>query len=507
MRTLPCCYRAGKMSFDFDNGDPRVRTYKGLENCDVGHGYPGEGEYSGDELSWCSSSSKGEESFASSSPGGGGGGGDNDEECGLLAGDWAVVKSPYPFYRGHRPPSQQQMLPLCTMDLADLDTMKEKFARLLLGEDASGGRRGLPTGLALSNAITNLAVTTFGELWKLEPLPAAKKGRWRREMDWLLSPTNYMVELVPATQTAGNGRTLEIMKPRARADVHTTLPALQKLDAILIEVLDSMVETEFWYVEGGSRAQVKPGKRWWLPSPRVPDPGLSQSQRSKLGFQGKCVFQVMKAAKSINDQILHQIPLPAPLRASLPKSGKVALGEELDQLLSTAAFSVEEVLRMLDLGSEHAILDMVNRLEGVALIWRDRLVAVAARSSRRRPWSSTDSTSRLGTVLQRAEALLRLLRDRFPGLPLTFIASQKIRSNQDVGYAIVEAYSRALGNLAFTILTRIGDVLNEDDLHQPSSPITAAGNKLEPPLGFIERALLDQMDRADGRRRLTSAPC
>ena len=35
--------------------------------------------------------------------------------------------------------------------------MKEKFAKLLLGEDMSGGGKGVSSALALSNAITNLA--------------------------------------------------------------------------------------------------------------------------------------------------------------------------------------------------------------------------------------------------------------------------------------------------------------------------------------------------------------
>lgn len=38
-----------------------------------------------------------------------------------------------------------------------MELMKEKFAKLLLGEDMSGGGKGVPSALALSNAITNLA--------------------------------------------------------------------------------------------------------------------------------------------------------------------------------------------------------------------------------------------------------------------------------------------------------------------------------------------------------------
>lgn len=35
--------------------------------------------------------------------------------------------------------------------------MKERFAKLLLGEDMSGGAKGACTALAISNAITNLS--------------------------------------------------------------------------------------------------------------------------------------------------------------------------------------------------------------------------------------------------------------------------------------------------------------------------------------------------------------
>lgn len=43
----------------------------------------------------------------------------------------------------------------------DIEMMKERFAKLLLGEDMSGGGKGVSSALALSNAITNLA-GTFG---------------------------------------------------------------------------------------------------------------------------------------------------------------------------------------------------------------------------------------------------------------------------------------------------------------------------------------------------------
>ena len=42
-----------------------------------------------------------------------------------------------------------------------MELMKERFAKLLLGEDMSGGGKGVSSALALSNAITNLAGKGF----------------------------------------------------------------------------------------------------------------------------------------------------------------------------------------------------------------------------------------------------------------------------------------------------------------------------------------------------------
>lgn len=44
-----------------------------------------------------------------------------------------------------------------SIDVSDVEAMKEKFAQLLLGEDVSGGIKGISTALALSHAITGLA--------------------------------------------------------------------------------------------------------------------------------------------------------------------------------------------------------------------------------------------------------------------------------------------------------------------------------------------------------------
>jgi hypothetical protein len=49
--------------------------------------------------------------------------------------------------------------------------MKERFAKLLLGEDMSGSGKGVCTALAISNAITNLCGTIrLAGQWPPSPL-------------------------------------------------------------------------------------------------------------------------------------------------------------------------------------------------------------------------------------------------------------------------------------------------------------------------------------------------
>lgn len=85
-----------------------------------------------------------------------------------------------------------------------------------------------------------------------------------------------------------------------------------------------MTEMEFWYEEGGSRAEgrsrnLKQSKRWWLPMPQVPMNGLSDDERKKLFNQAKLVHQIFKAAKSINETILLEMPIPKIIGEALPK--------------------------------------------------------------------------------------------------------------------------------------------------------------------------------------------
>jgi len=95
----------------------------------------------------------------------------------------------------------------------------------------------------------------------LEPLKPEKKAMWKREMKVLLSVCEYIQEFAPTAQYLEDGTIVEVglvhdnhnfngtflasslnlynvffqmMKSRPRSDIYINLPALQKLDAMLI---------------------------------------------------------------------------------------------------------------------------------------------------------------------------------------------------------------------------------------------------------------------------------
>nr|KJB25090.1 hypothetical protein B456_004G176500 [Gossypium raimondii]KJB25091.1 hypothetical protein B456_004G176500 [Gossypium raimondii]KJB25092.1 hypothetical protein B456_004G176500 [Gossypium raimondii]KJB25093.1 hypothetical protein B456_004G176500 [Gossypium raimondii]KJB25094.1 hypothetical protein B456_004G176500 [Gossypium raimondii] len=476
-KRLACCTRDREISLDFDEQDNKfsgIMTYNGLESCIINNqSYENESRTSrgdgcasdslDDDFSSCSSSKDAFGSFSSKWM-------KRDEQG---SDEWELSESPEHFYVKEKPAYSIQS--------SDVETMKENFAKLLLGEDITGGRKGVSTALALSNAITNLAASIFGELWKLEPLAEERKNKWRREMDWLLSPTNYMVELVPAKQNGANGRTMEIMTPKARADIHMNLPALQKLDSMLIETLESMVNAQFYYAEVGSRAEgrnksARESKRWWLPLPQVPKTGLSDTERQKLQCKGKVVYQVFKAAASINENVLLEIPLPSIIRDALPKSGKASLGDELYKVLTLESTSVDEMFISLNLKSENNALEVINRLEAAVFAWKGRLTEQASgKSPVRKSWSfikdPISEMDKMELLVDRAEALLHQIKSAYPNLPQTFLDASKIQYGKDVGHSILEAYSRVLKNLAFSIMCRMGEILQEDSLCNPNSGV------------------------------------
>ncbi|KAG5007671.1 hypothetical protein JHK82_025596 [Glycine max] len=370
----------------------------------------------------------------------------------------------------------------------EADLMKERFAKLLLGEDMSGAGNGVSSALALSNAITNLAASVFGEQSKLGPMPSERKARWRKEIEWLLSVTDYIVEFAPSQQIAKDGTSMEIMTTRQRTDLLMNIPALRKLDAMLIiameqDTLDNFRDqNEFWYVskndensEVNSNSQRKSDK-WWLPTVKVPPTGLSEPAGKWIQFQKDNVNQVLKAAMAINAQILSEMEIPENYIESLPKNGRESLGESVYKSITVEYFDPGQFLSTMDMSTEHKVLDLKNRIEASIVIWRRKMTNKDSKSA----WSSAVSIEKRELFEERAETILLMLKHQFPGLPQSSLDISKIQYNKDVGQAILESYSRVIESLAYTVMSRIDDVLYADSVTKnPSLAVSSRRYSLD----------------------------
>ncbi|KAL8137512.1 hypothetical protein V2J09_003513 [Rumex salicifolius] len=380
-------------------------------------------------------------------------------------------------------------------DISEMEMMKERFAKLLLGEDMSGGGKGVCSALAISNAITNLCATIFGQLWRLEPLPHEKKLMWKREMELLLCVSEHIVELIPSWQTFADGSKFEIMTCRPRTDLFINLPAVRKLDTLLIEMLDSFKDTEFWYVDQGIVASDCDGsasyrkklqrqqEKWWLPVPRVPPGGLEDSLRNQLEHKRDCTNQILKAAMAINSTVLADMEVPESYLDTLSKTGRACLGDMIYRYITSDNFFPDCLLDCLDLSSESTALEIANRVEAAICIWRIRVQSKSTtkpnRSTTKSSWGMVKDlvvdADKRELLAERAERLLLCLKERCPALPQTTLDSTKIQFNKDVGKSILESYSRVLESVAYNIVARIEDLLYVDDLTKCNDKLSTSG--------------------------------
>lgn len=209
---------------------------------------------------------------------------------------------------------------------------------------------------------------------------------------------------------------------------------------------------------------------------------------------------------AINAQILTEMEIPESYIEALPKvrrkpshclvyifiiypfcffiqNGRASLGDSTYKIITEDFFDPDYLLSTLDLSSEHKIVDFKNKIEASVVIWKRKMTAKDSKSS----WGSGVSAEKRELLEDRAETVLLILKHRFPGLPQSDLDISKIEYNkvrplyqdfkkliflmlllllllQDIGHAILESYSRILETLAFTVLSRIEDVMNADAL-------------------------------------------
>ncbi|KAL0380454.1 UNVERIFIED_CONTAM: Rho guanine nucleotide exchange factor 8 [Sesamum angustifolium] len=159
------------------------------------------------------------------------------------------------------------------------------------------------------------------------------------------------------------------------------------------------------------------------------------------------------------------------------------------RIITDEYFDPDYFLSSVDISSEHKILDLKNKLEASVVIWKRKMTAKDNKSS----WGSAVSLEKREIFEDRAETILLILKHRFPGLPQSDLDISKIQCNrvrtalscqscatakiydfvqeihvflslQDVGQAVLESYSRIIESLAFTVLSRIEDVMHADNL-------------------------------------------
>ncbi|XP_078163473.1 rop guanine nucleotide exchange factor 3-like [Carex rostrata] len=356
----------------------------------------------------------------------------------------------------------------------EIQVVREKFCKLLLGEDMSGSGKGVSSAVAISNAITNLYATVFGNCHKLQPLPVDKKVMWQREMDCLLTVCEYIVEFFPSLQSLPDGTKLEVMATRPRSDISINLPALEKLDAMLLEILDDFEKTEFWYIdekkilENNAVAPLvtvphRNVDKWWMPVPSLPDSGLSEKACKHLRQKRDCAYQIHKAALAINCAILAEMEIPESYTQALPKSGRACVGDSIYRYMSTLdRFSPEHLLDSLEISTEHEALALANCVEAAMYVWQRKTRPTKSKPSWSKVKELMDVSDKNFVLVTRAESLLLCLRQRFPSLPQSRVDTSKIQHNKDVGQSILESYSRVLESLAHNIVSLIDDVLFTD---------------------------------------------
>ncbi|XP_062148669.1 rho guanine nucleotide exchange factor 8 isoform X2 [Alnus glutinosa] len=275
---------------------------------------------------------------------------------------------------------------------------------------------------------------------------------------------------------------MEIMVTRQRSDLLMNIPALRKLDAMLIAYLDNFGnQNEFWYVSQDAdesekgNTPTRNGDKWWLPAAKVPPNGLSDVSRKWLLFQKDSVNQVLKAAMAINAQVLSEMEIPESYIESLPKNGRASLGDSIYKCITVEYFDPEQFLSTMDMSTEHRVLDLKNRIEASIVIWKRKMHNKDGKSS----WGSGVSLEKRELFEERAETILLLLKQRFPGIPQSALDISKIQFNKDIGQAILESYSRIIESLAFNVMSRIEDVLYVDSLTKIPS-LVAQPNRNRP---------------------------
>lgn len=131
------------------------------------------------------------------------------------------------------------------------------------------------------------------------------------------------------------------------------------------------------------------------------------------------------------------------------QTGRACLGDVIYRYITSEQFSSECLLDCLDLSSEHAALDMANRVEAAIYVWRRRQnnkhTPHPSHSAAKSSWEMVKDLMTHGDkrelLAERGKNLLQSLKQRFPGLTQTTLDATKIQHNKVGSLAAPTIYS------------------------------------------------------------------
>lgn len=108
------------------------------------------------------------------------------------------------------------------------------------------------------------------------------------------------------------------------------------------------------------------------------------------------------------------------------QNGRASLGDSIYKSITVEFFDPEQLLSTTDLSTEHKVLEFKNRIEASIVIWKRKMNHKDGKST----WGSAISLEKRELFEERAETILLLLKQRFPGLPQSQLEISKIQFNQ-----------------------------------------------------------------------------
>lgn len=104
--------------------------------------------------------------------------------------------------------------------------------------------------------------------------------------------------------------------------------------------------------------------------------------------------------------------------------GRATLGDSIYKSITTEMFDPEQFLAAMDLTTDHRVEDLKNKIEASSVIWKRKMNNKESRSS----WSM--SVDKRELFEERAETILLILKQRFPGIAQSTLDVSKIEHNK-----------------------------------------------------------------------------